>query len=200
MVDLQVPKLITNTLYICGLGSPPKLSCNTSRSSILSAFQPRPAQTQACLTLPTHLILASPLQINIFCVRSSLTNRANHNTGSLQPTIPHSLPLWRRSGHPWPRVLRRLPLLHRLHPPNGRSRLLCPRCSRIPRYRQASARYESVLSRSVGIVDEWIDGRVCWVYLDVDVILWVGESVKGLDIEGQLRKMYGWQLRNKTKK
>lgn len=73
--------------------------------------------------------------------------------GPRQPPVSDSLPLRCRGRHTRPRVVRRVPLLHRLHPADGSPLLRHPRRPGLPLRREACLRHESLLPRAAGAMD-----------------------------------------------
>lgn len=73
--------------------------------------------------------------------------------GPCQPPVSDSLSLRCRGRYTRPRVLRRLPLLHRLHPADGRPLLRHPRRPGLPVRREACLRHESLFPRAAGAMD-----------------------------------------------
>lgn len=73
--------------------------------------------------------------------------------GPRQPPVSDSLPLWCRGRHTRPRVLCRLPLLHRLHPADRPPLLRNPRRPGLPVRGEASLRHQPLFPRAARAMD-----------------------------------------------
>lgn len=98
----------------------------------------------------------------------------------VQLSVPHGLAVRCLRGHTRSGVLRRLSVLHHIHAPDLRSVLRPASSTDVDTVRKGTLRHEQILQRGFRVLDERLNGRSGWVYLDLDAVLWPGSCVTGV--------------------
>ena len=91
--------------------------------------------------------------------------------GPSKPAIPHGVRLRSCSRYPWPRIVQRLPLLHRLHHLDHRPLLRTPGRPDVPGLGKGCSRYKPLLPKLLRAVDRWSDEWAGGFHSYMDIVL-----------------------------